>query len=168
VARTQGAAFAGGKGKSEDAATGGEVSPVPRRTYATFSAALLLGLLSAFGVAACGSSSQSASTLETPPLTVDTGATLPDASAGTASTTTTTTTTTTDTSGGATATDTGGTAATGGDTGGTTGTGGDTGGTTAGGGATSTGGGGTTTTTPPANSGGANYQSFCDQNPGAC
>lgn len=157
-----------GKGKSEDAATGGEASPVPRRTYAISIVALLLGLLSALGLAACGSSSQSASTLETPPLTVDTGATLPDSAATTASTTTTLTTTT-DT----TATDTGGAVDTGGttsDTGGTTGAGGDTGGTTAGG-APSTGGGDTgTPTTPPSNPGGAapDYQSFCNQNPGAC
>jgi len=148
---------------------------VPRRTHPLLlAAALAVGLLLALGVAACGSGgSQSAETLETPPLTVGTGATLPSTTASTSTTTTTTTDTSASTGGAADtggdtggAVDTGGTTA-GGDTGATTG--GDTGGGTA----PATGGGGTdTTTTPtqPANPGGAspNYQSFCRENPGAC
>jgi len=133
-------------------------------------AALAVGLLLALGVAACGGGgSQSAETLETPPLTVGTGVTMPST---TSSTTTTTSTTTTDSS-----SDSGGAADTGGtggavDTGGTTGadTGGTTGGDTGGGTTPATGGGGTTTPTQPSNPGGAspNYQSFCNENPGAC
>lgn len=135
--------------------------------------ALTVGLLLALGVAACGGGgSQSAETLETPPLTVGTGVTMPSTTASTTTTTTTTTTTDSGSSAGG-AADTGG--GTGGavDTGGGT-TGGDTGGTTGadtGGGTTpATGGGGTTTPTQPANPGGAspNYQSFCRENPGAC
>jgi hypothetical protein len=142
---------------------------VPRRTHPLlFVAALAVGLLLALGVAACGSSgSGSAETLDTPPLTVGTGATLP--STTTTSTTTSTTSTTADSggdTGGAvdTGADTGGAVDTGGDTGG-----GDTGGDTGGGTAPDTGG-GTTTPTQPANPGGAapNYQSFCNENPGAC
>jgi hypothetical protein len=149
---------------------------VPRRTHPLLlAAALAVGLLLALGVAACGSGgSQSAETLEAPPLTVGTGVTLPSTS--TTATTTTSTTSTTDSS----STDSGGASATGGgtggavDTGGDTGggaTGGDTGGGTGGGTAPDTGG-GTTTPTPtqPSNPGGAapNYQSFCNENPGAC
>jgi hypothetical protein len=148
---------------------------VPRRTHPLLVvAALAVGLLLALGVAACGSGgSQSAETLDTPPLTVGTGATLPSAaSTSTTTTTTSTTSTTADTSG-----DTGGAVDTGGDTGAATGdtgggdTGGDTGADTGGGTAPATGGGGgTTTPAQPANPGGAapNYQSFCDENPGAC
>jgi hypothetical protein len=134
-------------------------------------AALAIGLLLALGVAACGSGgSQSAETLEAPPLTVGTGVTLPSTTAATTTTTTTTTDSSSDTGGAADtgggtggAVDTGGTA--GGDTGGTTG--GDTGGGTA---PATGGGGGTTTPTQPANPGGASpdYQSFCRENPGAC
>jgi hypothetical protein len=143
---------------------------VPRRTHPLLLlAALAVGLLLALGVAACGGSdSQSAGTLDTPPLTVGTGATLPSTSM-TSTTPTTTTTSTTDAG-----VDTGGAADTGGDTGGGTGdtaAGGDTGGDTGGGTAPDTGGGGgTTTPAQPANPGGAapNYKSFCDENPGAC
>jgi hypothetical protein len=140
---------------------------VPRRTHPlTLIVALAVGLLSAVGVAACGAGgSSSAETLETPPLTVGAGATLP-------STTTSTTTTTTSTTGA----DAGGAADAGADTGGAVDTGGDvaggdTGADTGGGTAPDTGG-GTTTPTPtqPANPGGASpdYQSFCNENPGAC
>lgn len=145
---------------------------MPRRTHPLLLiAALAVGLLLAVGVAACGGGSQSAGTLETPPLTVGTGATLP--SAASTSTTTTGTTSTTSTTD-ATA-DTGGAVDTGDDTGGAvdTGdadTGGDTGADTGGGTAPDTGGGGTTTPAEPANPGGAapDYQSFCNENPGAC
>lgn len=140
---------------------------MPRRTHRIplTVAALAAGLLLALGVAACGGGSQSAGTLETPPLTVGTGVTMPST---TSSTTTTTSTTTTDDSdtGGATDTgDTGGAVDTGGDA-----TGGTTGGDTGGGTTPPTGGGGTTTPTQPSNPGGASpdYQSFCDENPGAC
>jgi hypothetical protein len=146
---------------------------VPRRTHPPrFIAALVTGLLLALGVAACGGGSQSAGTLETPPLTVGTGATLP--SSASTSTTTTTTTSTTSTTPDVTD-DTGGAVDTGADTGAATGdTGdgdtGDTGADTGGGTAPATGGGDTTTPAEPANPGGAapNYQSFCDENPGAC
>jgi hypothetical protein len=142
---------------------------VPRRTHPPLlAAALAAGLLLALGLAACGSSgSQSAETLDAPPLTVGSGASLPSTS--TTSTTTTTTTTTDSTS-----VDTGGAADTGSDTGGAVDTGGDTGGDTGaetgGGTPPATGGGGTTTQPQPSNSGGAapNYKSFCDENPGAC
>jgi len=144
----------------------------PRRTHPlAFIAALAMGLLLAFGIAACGSSGpQSAETLEVPPLTAGTGATLPSTTASTA-TTTTTTTASPDTSG---AVDTGSGAGGAADTdGGTTGdtgagTGGDTGGGTAP--APATADDGTTTPTQPANPGGAapNYESFCRENPGAC
>jgi hypothetical protein len=144
---------------------------VPRRTHPLlFVAALAVGLLLALGVAACGSSgTDSAETLDTPPLTVGTGATLPSTST-TATTTTTTTTSTTDSG-----VDTGGAADTGVDSGGAVDTGGDTGadtgGDTGGGTAPDTGG-GTTAPTPtqPANPGGAapDYESFCNGNPGAC
>ncbi|HEX7289636.1 MAG TPA: hypothetical protein VF250_00800 [Conexibacter sp.] len=139
---------------------------MPRRTHPLLlAAALAVGLLLAVGLAACGDSgSGSAETLDTPPLTVGAGATLPSTS--TTSPTTTTTSTTADSSGGAadTGAGSGGAVDTGGDTGG--GTGADTGGGTA----PDTGGGGTTTPTQPANPGGAapNYQSFCDENQGAC
>ncbi len=153
---------------------------MPRRTHALLppATALAAGLTLALGVAACGGGSQSAQTLDAPPLTVGTGATLPSTTATTSTTTTTTTSTTpsSDTGGG-----TGGAVDTGGGTGGTTGgdtgggtTGGDTGGGATGGatggGDTGGGGGGTTTPAQPANPGGAapNYQSFCDENPGAC
>lgn len=150
---------------------------MPRRTHPLLlAAALAVGLLLAVGVAACGGSgSESAGTLDTPPLTVGTGATLPSTtSTSTTSTSTTSTTSTADDTsadtGGAVdpgVDDTGGAVDTGGDT-----TGGDTGADTGGGTAPSTGGGDTGTTTPaePTNPGGAapNYQSFCDENPGAC
>jgi hypothetical protein len=142
---------------------------VPRRTHPLlFVAALAVGLLLALGVAACGSSgSDSAETLDTPPLTVGAGATLPSTST-TATTTTATTSTTVD--GGV---DTGGAADTGVDSGGAVDTGGDTGagtgGDTGGGTAPDTGA-GMTTPTQPANPGGAapDYESFCNENPGAC
>jgi hypothetical protein len=142
---------------------------VPRRTHPlVLIAALAMGLLLAFGIAACGDSgSQSAETLEAPPLTAGTGATLPSTTAST-STTTTTTTTSPDTGGAAdTGSGTGGAVDTGGGTTGDTGAG--TGGDTGGGTAPATDG-GTTTPTQPANPGGAspNYQSFCRENPGAC
>ena len=145
---------------------------MPRRTHPPLLlAALAVGLLLALGVTACGSGgSQSAETLDTPPLTVGTGATLPATTPTT--TTTTTTTSTTDTSGADTggAVDTGGTGGAAGDTGGDTG--GGTGGADTGGGTAPPAGGGGTTTTPtqPSNPGGASpdYQSFCNENPGAC
>lgn len=145
---------------------------MPRRTHPLLLiAALAVGLLLALGVAACGGGgSQSAETLDTPPLTVGAGATLPS----TTSTTATTTTSTTSTTG----TDSGGASDTGGGTGGAAGTAGGTSGTTGGGTAggtgagttPATGGGGTTTPAQPSNPGGAapNYQSFCNENPGAC
>jgi hypothetical protein len=142
---------------------------VPRRTHPLLLiAALAVGLLLALGVSACGGGgSQSAETLETPPLTVGTGATLPSTS--TSSTTSTTTTSTTADSGA----DTGGAVDTGVDSGGAVDTGADTGaddtaGDTGGGTAPDTG--GDVTTTPPANPGGAvpDTQAFCDENPGAC
>ncbi|MGN6190187.1 MAG: hypothetical protein ACTHOE_14940, partial [Conexibacter sp.] len=71
---------------------------MPRRTHRIplLAAALTMGLLLALGVAACGGGgSQSAETLDTPPLTVGTGATLPSTTPST--TTTTPTTGTTDT-----------------------------------------------------------------------
>lgn len=144
---------------------------MPRRTNPLLLvAALAVGLLLALGVAACGDSgSQSADTLETPPLTVGTAATLPSTTAATTATTTTTTTDAGADSGGAADTgDAGGAVDTGGTTGGDTG--GDTGADTGGGTAPATGGGGTTTPTQPSNPGGAapNYRSFCDENPGAC
>jgi len=145
---------------------------VPRRTHPlALIAALAMGLLLAFGIAACGGSgSPSSETLETPPLTAGAGATLPSTTASTA-TTTTTATTSADTGGAAdTGSGTGGAGDTGGGTTGDAGAG--TGGDTGGGTAPATGGGGTTTTTPtqPANPGGAapNYESFCRENPGAC
>jgi hypothetical protein len=139
-------------------------------------AALAVGLLLALGVAACGSSgSDAAQTLDAPPLTVGTGATLPS----TSSSTTTTSTATTSTTPAPASSGTGGAADTGATSGGATGTGtgapatgGDTGAATGGGTAPATGGGGTGTTTPapPSNPGGAapNFQSFCNENPGAC
>lgn len=148
---------------------------MPRRTHPLLLvAALAVGLLLAVGVAACGGSgSQSAETLETPPLTVGTSATLPSTST-TSTTRTSTTTATTDAdadTGGATdpdtSVDTGGavdpdTGDTGvdpaQDTGGGAGTGG-------------TDGGDTGTPTPePTNPGGAapDYDDFCNENPGAC
>jgi hypothetical protein len=150
---------------------------VPRRTHPLLlAAALAVGLLLALGVAACGSGgSQSAETLDTPPLTVGTSAIAPSASI-----TSTMTTTTTSTTAASSSTDTGGAADAGGGTGGTTGatggdtsagTGADTGAATGGGTAPATGGGGgTTTQAQPSNPGGAapNYKSFCDENPGAC
>jgi hypothetical protein len=142
---------------------------VPRRTHPLlFATALAVGLLLALGVAACGGGgSQSAETLETPPLTVGTGATLPSTTASTATNATTTSTTASPDTGGAvdTGSDTGGAVDTGCDT-----TGGDTGADTGGGTAPDTGGGDTTTPTQPANPGGAapNLQSFCDENEGAC
>ena len=140
---------------------------MPRRTHIPLLlAALALGLLSAIGVAACGDAgSSSAETLDAPPLTVDTGATLPSAAATTSTTTTSTTDTTAADAGGATDTPSDVGAATG-DTGTATPTPPDTGG-----GAPSTGGDTpTTTTTAPSNPGGAapDYQSFCNENPGAC
>jgi hypothetical protein len=124
----------------------------------------VVGLLLAVGLAACGSSgSGSAETLDTPPLTVGAGATVPSTSSTTSTTTTTSTTA-----------DAGGATDSGGDTGGAADTGGDAGADagpdTGGGTAPDTGGGGTTTPTQPANPGGAapNYQSFCDENQGAC
>jgi hypothetical protein len=149
---------------------------VPRRTHPLLLiAALALGALVPVGLVACGGgSSPSAQTLDQPPLTVDTGATLPTSS--TATTATATTTTTTSASGGASSGSSSAGAPTGaggasGATGGGTGTGGQTGnggGGASGGGA---GGGGGQGTTPKAsNPGGAapDYQSFCNQNPGAC
>ena len=52
---------------------------MPRRTHLLrLISALTLGVLLAAGLAACGGSSRNAAaTLETPPLTVPTGATLP-------------------------------------------------------------------------------------------
>lgn len=144
---------------------------MPRRTHPLLlAAALAIGLLLALGVAACGSGgSQSAETLEAPPLTVGTGVTLPSTTASTTTTTTTTTDSSSDTGGAADTGGTGGAVDTGGTTGGDTGgtTGGDTGGGTA---PATGGGGGTTTPTQPANPGGASpdYQSFCRENPGAC
>jgi hypothetical protein len=145
---------------------------VPRRTHPLLlTAALAVGLLLALGVAACGGDgSRSAATLETPPLTVGTGVTLP-------STTATTTTGTTSTTGDSNV-DTGGAVDTGSDTGGAVDTGGDTaagdtgddpGGDT-GGGTAPDAGGNTTTPAQPANPGGAapDYQGFCDENQGAC
>jgi hypothetical protein len=145
---------------------------VPRRTHhiPLFAAALAVGLLLAFGIAACGGGgSQSAETLEAPPLTAGTGATLPSTASTATTTTTSTTSTSTDTGGAAdTGSGSGGAVDTGGTTGGDAGAG--TGGDTGGGTAPATGGGGTTTPTQPANPGGAspNYQSFCRENPGAC
>ncbi|HEU4701630.1 MAG TPA: hypothetical protein VFS37_04040 [Conexibacter sp.] len=144
---------------------------MPRRTHpSSLLAAFAVGLLLALGVAACGGgASESAGTLETPPLTVGTGVTLPSTSTTSTSTTTTTTDGNADTGGAAdTGADTGGAVDTGGDAGGDTG--GTTGGDTGGGTAPDTGGGGTTTPTQPANPGGAspNYDSFCRENPGAC
>jgi hypothetical protein len=148
---------------------------VPRRTHPLlFVAALATGLLLALGVAACGGEgSQSAETLEAPPLTVGTGAALPSTSSARTTRTTSTTSTTDDDA----SVDTGGasdpeTPDTGGavdpDTG-DTGTAdpdaGDTGG-----GAPSTGGGDTGTPSEPSNPGGAapDYDDFCAENPGAC
>ncbi len=140
---------------------------MPRRTHniPLTVAALAAGLLLALGVAACGGGSQSAGTLETPPLTVGTGVTMPSTTSSATTTTSTTTTGSTDTGGATETGDTGGAVDTGGDT-----TGGTTGGDTGGGTTPPTGGGGTTTPTQPSNPGGASpdYQSFCDENPGAC
>ena len=135
-----------------------------------------MGLLLALGVTACGGDgSQSAQTLEAPPLTVGTNATLPSTTATSTTRTSTTATTNADADTGG-ATDPDASADTGGavdpdtgdtgvdpaqDTGGGAGAGG-----TGGGGDT-----GTPTPTPePTNPGGAapDYQSFCDENPGAC
>jgi len=140
---------------------------VPRRTPLLASAAALaMGALSAFGLAACGEEggSAAAETLERPPLTVGSGVTLP---AGGASTQGARTTTTTTDSGGADDVDPGG--ATDAGTDGTADpapTPTDTGG-----GATDT---GTDTGTDepedPANPGGAapDFDEFCEENQGAC